>query len=149
MKTPEYIRVLFADDNDDACFMVTTLLAFSNIEVTTARTVSEAWEMAQTGYFDLYLLDSQLPDGSGLELCRILREYAPQMPIVFYSAKAFAIDIENGLLAGANAYLTKPYMDDLAQTVLQIIEHNKKPAFAGLSISIVESQEESCLRDSP
>jgi two-component system KDP operon response regulator KdpE len=120
-------RVLYAEDNEDSRDMVRIMCEFSGIEIITAKTVAEAWRMAQSEHFDLYLLDSRFPDGDGLELCRRLREYAPLTPILVYSANAYKTDVQNALAAGANAYLTKPYLDDLAATIRQTIEQTKKP----------------------
>lgn len=129
MKNPNRHCVLYADDNEDAGDLASVTLGFSDIEVTIAKTIAQAWDLAQNGYFDLYLLDSRFPDGHGLGLCRRLREYAPHTPIIFYSGEAYQEDIEKGLAAGADAYLTKPYFDDLAETVLKSIKLSKKSAF--------------------
>lgn len=128
MKNPEHYRVLYAEDNEDACFIVTIMLEFDDIEVITAKTVAKAWQLAQSEYFDLYLLDSRFPDGNGLDLCRNLREFAPHTPILIYSGNAYEADKQKGLAAGANDYLTKPYMGDLAVTIRQNIEQTKKTA---------------------
>ena len=117
MEHYDYLRVLYADDHEDTCEMVTATLKFSDIEVTSAKTVAEAWRLAQTEYFDLYLLEIRFPDGDGLELCRRLRECAPHTPIIFYSGFAYEADKKSGLAAGANAYLAKPYTDELAEII--------------------------------
>ena len=54
------------------------------------------------------LLATELPDGSGLDLCKEIRASDPDTPIVFYSAAAFESDHEKALKHGAHAYLTKP-----------------------------------------
>ncbi len=126
MKKTEHSRVLYAEDNTDACLMVSILLGFSNIDVITAMTVAEAWRLSQCEQFDLYLLDVKFPDGCGLELCRKLRDYDLHTPILFYSGSAFDTDKQKGLAAGANAYLTKPYIDDLADTIMRAIRLSKK-----------------------
>ena len=128
MTVPEKVHVLYAEDDEDTCVMVKTMLAFSNIEVTCAPTVALAWQSAQTEKFDLYLLDSKFPDGDGLELCRRLRNFAPCAPIVFYSGHAYETDKKNGLAAGADAYLVKPFLGDLAETIFQTISRLQKPA---------------------
>lgn len=122
MKIPEYFHVLYVEDNEDERLMVAMMLGFANIKVITASTVYEAWHSAQITHFDLYLLDLQFPGGDSLDLCRSLRKYFPQTPIVFYSGNAYESDKEKGLAAGANVYLTKPYLDDLAVAVKQTIE---------------------------
>lgn len=126
MKFPNRHRVLYAEDNEDSCFMVSTMCKLAGIEVVTTKTVTEAWRLAQSENFDLYLLDSRFPDGDGLELCRRLREYAQHTPIIIYSGNAYEADKKKGIAAGADYYLTKPYLDDLAATIRQIIEQTKK-----------------------
>ncbi len=101
------------------------LLGLSAIEITRGKTVAEAWQTAQTANFDLYLLDSRFPKGDGLDLCRRLRQYTPNTPIVFYSGNAREIDKQNGLTAGANAYLVKPDFDNLASSILQLTGHGE------------------------
>ncbi len=118
-------RILYAEDNEDSCVMVSMMCKLSGIEVVTTKTVAEAWRLAQWEHFDLYLLDSRFPDGDGLELCRRLREYAPHTPILIYSGNAYEADKKNGLAAGADDYLTKPYLADLAATIRQNIEQTK------------------------
>jgi two-component system, NarL family, response regulator DevR len=66
-------------------------------------------------------LDNWLPDGTGVELCRLIREFDPHNPILFYSAAGYARDIEDALSAGAQAYLVKPVsLDELKQAVAQL-----------------------------
>lgn len=112
-------RILYADDNEDACVMLITLLGFSNVEVTSARTINEALQFAAAEQFDLYLLDNRFPDGSGLELCHKLRESNPQTPIVFYSGDAGESHKQAGLAAGADTYLIKPAIDEVTATIFQ------------------------------
>ncbi len=140
MKIHEHSRILYAENNEDDCFMMSVLLKFVNIEVTCAKTVNEAWRLAQTEHFDLYLSDVQFPDGSGLELCRRLRDYAPKTPLLIYSGSAYEDDKQKGLEAGADAYLTKPYINDLAETILLAINPSTKPVVKSSNSSFFEPQ---------
>ncbi len=115
-------RVLYADDNEDACFMLAAILEFSNIETTSANTIDEALRLAQAEQFDLYLLDTRFPEGSGIDLCRQLREFNSSIPVVFYSGSAYEVDKAMGFEAGASAYLVKPNSDGIADTVFQLIK---------------------------
>lgn len=119
------MRVLCIDD-DDTCELLSTILGFSEIKVAPAFTIADGWRLAQMERFDLYLLETVLPDGDGFDLCRRLYRIAPHTPIVFYSASAYETDRQKGLAAGAVAYLVKPYFDDLAATILEIVAHKKK-----------------------
>ncbi|MEP6903132.1 MAG: response regulator, partial [Actinomycetota bacterium] len=76
----------------------------------------------------------------GLDLCRRLREYAPQTPILFYSGYVYETDKRSGLEAGANAYLTKPYIDDLTETISMAIKLAKKPVAKSFNNSFFEVQ---------
>ncbi len=122
MKKHDYLHILYAEDNEDASEMTSILLRFSEIKTTVAKTTAEAWRLAKGERFDLYLLDSDFPDGDGLELCRRLRRYASRTPIFFYSGKTNETDQKNGLAAGADEYLTKPNFDNLAEKILRSVE---------------------------
>lgn len=126
MKLPNQRLVLYAEDNEDSRQMVSMMCEFADLQVIAAATVAEAWRLAQSKHFDLYLLDIRFADGDGLELCRRLRSHAPHTPILIYSGCAFAADRKNGLAAGADDYLTKPYLGDLAATIRHHIERPKK-----------------------
>ncbi|HEY0006966.1 MAG TPA: response regulator [Pyrinomonadaceae bacterium] len=114
-------RILCVDDHEDTSLMLTHLLGQSNYEVVTAESIANALRLAQTEEFDLYVLDKRMPDGTGLDLCRLLNSATPQIPIIFYSGDAYAMHRHEGLCAGAEAYITKPNIDELVQTVNHIL----------------------------
>ncbi len=121
MQSPTRPRVLYADDNEDSCLMLSTMLGFSSIETTSANTIDEALRLAQAEQFDLYLLDTRFPEGSGLELCRKLRAFNSSIPIVFYSGDAGETDKAKGFTAGADAYLVKPDSDTVMPTIFRLL----------------------------
>ena len=118
---PAKCRILCVDDHEDTSFMLTHLLGLSNYEVTTARGMSEALDLIKTQEFDLYVLDKRLPDGSGLDLCRRLASVTPHVPIIFYTGDAYDLHREQGLCAGAEAYVPKPDIDGLTETVHRLL----------------------------
>jgi CheY-like chemotaxis protein len=120
-ETGETVKVLFVDDNDDTCTLITLLLGAAKIDVKVARTVNEVWEICKQHDIDLFLLDGQLEQENTLGLCHELRQYAPKTPILFYSGRVMKTDLEKGFAAGADDYLTKPYFGDLGGTVLNAI----------------------------
>jgi len=101
-------RVLCVDSHADSCELVATVLGWENYEVAVCRTAAGGWERACSERFDLYLIDTRLDDALGLELARRLRALGAGTPLVFHSAEAFPGDIEQGIGAGARAYITKP-----------------------------------------
>ena len=123
-------RVLYIEDHEDTRELVTLVLEQKSIEVVTGSTIKNGVALAGSQDFDLYLLDSWLPDGSGLELCRLIREFDQATPIVFYSAAAYEMDRAEALKSGAQAYLVKPsHPSDLCSLVTSLIEsHRRAPA---------------------
>lgn len=121
MDTPKIFRILYVARNEIDCLLLRAFLDFPYIEIVLADTVAEALRQVQTGRFDLYLLETRLPDGDGFELCTLMRELTPNTPIVFYSGDAGEVFEQKGLAAGANAYLAKPYLDTLTTKISEIM----------------------------
>ena len=116
-------RVLYIEDHEDTRELVTLVLEQKNYEVVTGSTIETGVALAGSQQFDLYVLDSWLPDGSGLDLCRQIREFDKATPILFYSAAAYDIDQELALRSGAQAYLIKPSQpSELCNLVTSLIE---------------------------
>jgi CheY-like chemotaxis protein len=109
--------VLFVDDDEDACEMLRLLMRSSGIDATCAPSAVEAWPLINAQCFDLLVLDGWLPGIDGFEFCRQIREFDSDTPILFYSGAAYDTDKQKGIAAGANAYVTKPDVDALIQTI--------------------------------
>jgi len=119
-------RVLYIEDHEDTRELVTLLLKQRNYEVVSTSTIETGIALAGSQQFDLYLLDSWLPDGSGLDLCRQIREFDTATPILFYSAAAYEIDRAAALQSGAQAYLIKPSApSELCTMVTSLIESHQ------------------------
>jgi DNA-binding response OmpR family regulator len=131
MTVEKNLNILYLEDDRDSIELVRFTLELDGIGVVHVSTFEEALEMAGTRQFDLYMLDGLLQSGYSFELCRQLRGLAPHIPIVFYSALGFPSDIEEGVAAGADVYLTKPFTGDLSATIRETIAEKK-----GLAASI-------------
>ena len=114
-------RVLCVDDDLEACEMLSVLLKSHRIEVTCAQSAAEAWPLIRAESFDLYLLDAWLPNLDGFEFCRQIRALDSSTPILFYSGAAYDVDKLKGIAAGANAYVTKPDVEGLIETISNLI----------------------------
>src|SRR6185503_17420377 len=120
-------RVLYVEDHEDTRELVTLVLEQKSYEIVTGSTIQNGVELARSQQFDLYLLDSWLPDGSGLELCRMIREFDKATPILFYSAAAYEIDRVEAIKSGAQAYLIKPsHPSELCNLVTSLIESHRQ-----------------------
>jgi DNA-binding response OmpR family regulator len=117
-------HILYVEDHEDTCELITLVLRQKNFEVTTERTIEKGVRLAREQNFDLYLLDSWLADGSGLDLCKKIREFDRFTPIIFYSAAAYEVDRDMALNCGAQAYLIKPsHTWELCDLVCSLIEN--------------------------
>ena len=114
-------RILCVDDHQDTSEMLQLLLSHEDYEVVTARGMEQAITLSQTESFDLYVLDKRLPDGSGLELCRQLQELTPGVPCIFYSGDAYEIHRLEAMRAGADAYVAKPDVEKLIESVRVVL----------------------------
>jgi len=124
MQQPKAHRILYIEDHEDTRELVTLLLGQKSYEVITGSTIESGVALAGSEQFDLYLLDSWLPDGSGLDLCQRIRQFDKTTPIIFYSAAAYAADHDQAMRCGAQAYLVKPSpVSELCDLVKQLIEH--------------------------
>lgn len=121
METRQH-HVLYIDDHDDTRELVTLVLSERNYRVTTGSTLADALKLAREDHFDLYMLDSWLPDGSGIDLCKSLREFDPGVPIMFFSGAAYEADRETAISNGAQGYIIKPAdLDELCSEVSKLI----------------------------
>ena len=111
-------RILYVDDHEDTRFMVKAWLATSNYEVATAESVASGLRLAQSELFDLYLLDTRLPDGNGTELCEKIREFDLKTPIIFYSGDA-PEHMSAALKCGAQDWVVKPELDGLRAAIFR------------------------------
>lgn len=101
-------HIMFVEDNADTGHLVALILMARGHNVTCVPTIKEARELMGTVAVDLYLLDTRLPDGDGVELCKQIREFDRRTPILFFSAAAYEKDKARAIKAGANGYMTKP-----------------------------------------
>jgi len=118
-------RVLCVDDDEDSRVMLTMLLGHELIEAKAVGTAVQAMSSIQTEHFDLYLLDSRPPNLDGFALCRRIRDFDPETPILFFSGAAYEADKKRGIEAGANAYLIKPDVDGLLESIKQFVSHEE------------------------
>ena len=103
--------VLIVDDEPHIVELVRVTLEDDRLDVVAATSAAEALELAPALRPELILLDVNLPDLSGLEVCRRLRR-DPELAggrIVMLTAVAQRDDVSAGLAAGADEYLTKPF----------------------------------------
>jgi two-component system, OmpR family, copper resistance phosphate regulon response regulator CusR len=111
-------RILFIDDDADTCEMVRLLLGQAGYEAISASSCAEGLEKAKSDRFDLVLLDWYFPDGTGIDLCKMIRAHDREIPIFFYTGMAFDSHIHKAMQAGAQGCFIKPVdVENLLQTL--------------------------------
>lgn len=113
-------RILCVEDDKDSLELLQFLLGKEGFQVVSCLTSREALQLAERNSFSAIILDNRLADISGIEICREIRAYDKQTPIIFFTASAYPKDREAGMAAGANDYLVKP--DDL-ERIAETINH--------------------------
>jgi two-component system OmpR family response regulator len=103
------VRVLVVDDEPMLGDLLSTALRYEGWQVETALTGRAAIRAAANLDPDVVVLDVMLPDLSGLDVLRRLRETRPRIPVLFLTAKDAVEDRIAGLTAGGDDYVTKPF----------------------------------------
>src|SRR5882757_8946398 len=101
--------ILLAEDDDGIRVPLAEALEREGHEVESVATGSDAVLAGVDGEHDLLVLDIGLPGVDGLEVCHRVREGRPAVPIIFLTAQDGEMDAVNGLDAGADDYITKPF----------------------------------------
>jgi len=103
------IRALVVDDEPALGELLSTVLRYEGWQVESALTGHAAIKSARTMEPDVILLDVMLPDLSGIEVLRRIRQTNPHVPVLFLTAKDAVEDRIAGLTAGGDDYVTKPF----------------------------------------
>ncbi len=101
-------RVLLVDDDEQLLALARLALSRNGIEVETSKTSEEALDLLQNEATDLVVLDVVLPDVSGWEVLRRIREES-DVAVMLLSGRDSDVDKARGLDLGADDYLTKPF----------------------------------------
>jgi DNA-binding response OmpR family regulator len=102
--------VLVVDDEPMTRNMLRMILSYAGHEIYEAEDGLDALQKIEQYSPDLVILDVMMPNMDGIDVCKALRknEKTSNLPVVMLSARTNPADVEAGLAAGANKYLTKP-----------------------------------------
>lgn len=136
-------RVLIIDDDEDLSFIMAEMLENHGYDAVCAKSSEQAFELLAEKTFHLILLDINLPDVTGFELCRELRRVST-VPVIFASARTSETDRITGFDIGGDDYLPKPYsMKELLSRVNALMrrtygytEQEKVITFGEIAVNI-------------
>lgn len=122
------LRVLLVEDHPDTLRTLRRLLEVSGYAVSAAASVAAALELVQLQQFDLLVSDIGLPDGTGIELVRTLRQRSIKIPGVALTGYGMDHDVASSLDAGFSAHLTKPVDFEALEATMRRILQAATPA---------------------
>ncbi len=136
-------NILIVDDDEDLSFIISEMLESYGYKVSTASNSEKAFNMLSENKYHLVLLDINLPETTGFEICKELRRVS-NVPVIFASARTSETDRITGFDIGGDDYLPKPYsMQELLSRVNALIrraygnsEAEKIVSFGDVSVNI-------------
>nr|WP_320016691.1 response regulator [uncultured Desulfobacter sp.] len=103
-----HTRLLIVDDEKGFVDVLTNRLSRRGIDVTKAYSGAEALRALRDARFDAMVLDLKMEDMDGIEVLKIVRKMAPDLPVILLTGHGSRTAAENGMTLGAFDYLTKP-----------------------------------------
>ena len=139
-------NILLIEDDLSLVNGLTFALKKQGFELVVARTLKEAENLWADRKYDLLVLDVSLPDGTGFEFCKKVRQTS-KVPIIFLTAADEEIDIIMGLDIGGDDYITKPfklgvwYPGSMRCSDGQKIQYRKRPCQSnGIKVHLLQGQ---------
>ena len=130
------MRILVVEDEYRIANSIRKGLEQEHYIVDVSYTGKEGFDLASTEDYDLVILDLMLPEMSGMEICRQMRKKQIHTPILMLTAKGQIQDRVEGLDAGADDYLTKPFsFEELLARVRALVRRPKRIAGTILTVS--------------
>jgi CheY-like chemotaxis protein len=115
--------ILCVDDNIDSCELVRLMFEMNGYKVVTCYDGQEAVRLSRHENFDAIVLDYLMPEVDGTDVCRAIRTFNNDVPVVFFTASATEKDRDAILASGAQSFLIKPNdLNILIETVQRLIE---------------------------
>ncbi len=119
-------RILVVDDEESLADMLTTALRFAGYDVKSEATGFDALQTIKAESPDLVVLDVNLPDIDGFEVCRRIRKDGFGSPVIFLTARDSTDDLRTGFGGGGDDYLTKPFsLEELSLRIEAILRRTQ------------------------
>ena len=118
--------ILSVEDDPDTQEMLGVLIEQHGYRFGAVNNCAEALRLIRENDPAAVLMDNLLPDGNGIELCRQVRQFNKDVPIIFLSGSGFGDEQEEPLESGANAFLAKPLaLDKFFATLVEFVPRAK------------------------
>ncbi len=121
------MKVLIVEDEAKMSSFLERGLKEEGYVVDIAADGAQGWQKASEGHYDLFIVDWMIPQLSGVELCKKIRQAGVTVPVILLTAKDSTEDKVAGLDAGADDYMTKPFnFDELLARVRALMRRPAK-----------------------
>lgn len=141
------MKILIVEDETNVAEVLKRGLIEAGYEADVAYDGQIGLRLAQSGNYDLVLLDVNLPLMNGLELCKRLREQDEQTPVLMLTALGMSDDIVAGLEAGADDYLPKPFKFNELYARIKALTRRRKIVFASQPVNAKNAADVFSLHD--
>lgn len=132
------MRVLLVEDEDDIARRIDRALQTSGYIVERASDGEDAWFRGDSENFDVVVLDLGLPQMDGIQILKRWREAGRDMPVIILTARGSWMERVEGIDAGADDYLPKPFqMEELKARLRALLRRSSGSASAVISIGPV------------
>jgi two-component system response regulator ArlR len=135
------MKLLLVEDEIGIMQFLQQGLEEEGFDVITANNGKDGLELALNNSFDIILLDWMLPKMTGLEICKNFREKNTETPIIFLTAKDTVQETIEGLQAGANDYIKKPFsFDELLERIKVQLRGKNQEGILKLGKVVIDTQ---------
>jgi len=125
-------RVFLLEDDESLTEGLCYVLEKNGFQVEAAATVEAGFSLLEQYQYDLLLLDITLPDGTGYDVCRWVRQRDSRIPILFLTALDEEVNIIRGLDGGGDDYITKPFkLGELCSRMRALLRRAKGTSVQG------------------
>lgn len=125
------LKIFICEDNEELAADLQSMLSKDGHQVEHADCGADARELLQSREYDLLILDWELPDASGIDICKEFRARGGSTPILMLTGKGKTSDKEVGLDSGADDYLTKPFSAQELKARLRALTRRAERPYTG------------------
>lgn len=122
------MKIFFVEDDDAIAMGLKYSLEKEEYEVSHCKTKNEAEQLWKAGQYDLCILDVNLPDGNGYDICKYVKAQE-DIPVIFLTASDAEVNVVMGLEMGADDYICKPFrVNELMARIKTVLRRAGKTA---------------------
>lgn len=126
------MNIFLLEDDDSIGMGLSYSLMNEGYTVSLSKTVSDALDTINSEKFNLYILDLTLPDGSGYDVCKRIKELG-DLPVIFLTAYDDEVNVVMGFELGADDYITKPFrVKELLVRIKSVLRRYNKETVDGV-----------------